>query len=196
MRACMQQIADCEALCDGCSVEFLLAAGPAEALRPLGAVASGGETARVMMALKAAPASVLANSGAALEGQLPPLPLSTSSLSGYQSSACPRTSNVYTKAPQIASNFLMLPDAMWSVYSKLRAGDFGKSGPPVMILDELDSGVGARLGVPIAKLLSNMASARHAGLMSQIICISHLPQVNPIIKGHWLLVGVFQNKQR
>ena len=59
------------ALCDGCSVEFLLAAGPAEALRPLGAVASGGETARVMMALKAAPAFVLADSGAALEGQLP-----------------------------------------------------------------------------------------------------------------------------
>ena len=54
-----------------CSVEFLLAAGPAEALRPLGAVASGGETARVMMALKAAPASVLANSGHSTEGKLP-----------------------------------------------------------------------------------------------------------------------------
>ena len=46
-----------------------------------------------------------------------------------------------------------------------------------MILDELDSGVGARLGTPIARLLSQMASAKHAGLTSQIICISHLPQV-------------------
>ena len=45
-----------------------------------------------------------------------------------------------------------------------------------MILDELDSGVGARLGTPLAKLLSQMASTRHAGLTSQIICISHLPQ--------------------
>ena len=53
-----------------CSVEFLLAAGPAEALRPLGAVASGGETARVMLALKAAPASVLATSGHSAEGKL------------------------------------------------------------------------------------------------------------------------------
>ena len=52
-----------------CSVEFLLAAGPAEALRPLGAVASGGETARVMMALKAAPASVLADAGQSNEGK-------------------------------------------------------------------------------------------------------------------------------
>ena len=52
-----------------------------------------------------------------------------------------------------------------------------------MILDELDSGVGARLGVPIAKLLSSMASARHAGLTSQIICISHLPQAGPIFHG-------------
>ena len=47
----------------------------------------------------------------------------------------------------------------------------------MMILDELDSGVGARLGTPIARLLSQMASAKHAGLTSQIICISHLPQV-------------------
>ena len=51
-----------------CSVEFLLAAGPAEALRPLGLVASGGEAARVMLALKAAPASVLAASDNKGEG--------------------------------------------------------------------------------------------------------------------------------
>ena len=36
-------------------VEFLLAAGPAEPLRPLRNVASGGESARIMLALKAAP---------------------------------------------------------------------------------------------------------------------------------------------
>ena len=36
-------------------VEFLLAAGPAEPLQPLRNVASGGESARVMLALKAAP---------------------------------------------------------------------------------------------------------------------------------------------
>jgi DNA repair ATPase RecN len=36
-------------------VEFLLAAGPAEPLRPLRAVASGGESSRIMLALKAAP---------------------------------------------------------------------------------------------------------------------------------------------
>lgn len=36
-------------------VEFFLAAGPAEPLRPLRAVASGGESARIMLALKAAP---------------------------------------------------------------------------------------------------------------------------------------------
>lgn len=39
------------------AIEFLLAAGPAEPLRPLAAVASGGESARIMMALKAAPAA-------------------------------------------------------------------------------------------------------------------------------------------
>lgn len=43
-------------------VEFLLASGPYEPLRPLSAIASGGESARVMLALKAAPAmAVLLN---------------------------------------------------------------------------------------------------------------------------------------
>lgn len=42
------------------AVEFLLAAGPAEPLRPLAAVASGGESARIMMALKMAPAAAAA----------------------------------------------------------------------------------------------------------------------------------------
>lgn len=37
------------------AVEFLLAAGPAEPLRPLASVASGGERSRLMLALKAAP---------------------------------------------------------------------------------------------------------------------------------------------
>lgn len=37
-------------------VEFLLAPGPAEPLQPLRGVASGGESSRVMLALKAAPA--------------------------------------------------------------------------------------------------------------------------------------------
>ena len=37
-------------------VEFLLAAGPEEPLRPLGSTASGGEASRIMLALKAAAA--------------------------------------------------------------------------------------------------------------------------------------------
>lgn len=43
-------------------VEFLLAPGPQEPLRPLAATASGGESARIMMALKAAPAAATAAS--------------------------------------------------------------------------------------------------------------------------------------
>ena len=39
-------------------VQFLLGAGLGEPLRPLSAVASGGESARIMLALKAAPAVV------------------------------------------------------------------------------------------------------------------------------------------
>ena len=58
-------------------VEFLLAAGPAEPLRPLSAVASGGERSRIMLALKAAPTAVQpappsTQPGDALEALPPP----------------------------------------------------------------------------------------------------------------------------
>jgi len=53
-------------------VEYLLAAGPAEPLRSLGAVASGGEQSRIMLALKAAPAASLSSHAAGK----PPPPLS------------------------------------------------------------------------------------------------------------------------
>ncbi len=50
------------------AVDFLLAAGPAEPLRPLAAVASGGEAARIMLALKAAPAAAVASVAASAPG--------------------------------------------------------------------------------------------------------------------------------
>ena len=57
-------------------VEFLLAAGPAEPLRPLSAVASGGERSRIMLALKAAPAAVQSASPSSQAGDaLEALPL-------------------------------------------------------------------------------------------------------------------------
>lgn len=65
-------------------VEFLLAAGPGEPLRPLSAVASGGESARVMLALKAAPCLAFSNS----DGERAVLPRSLSSLLGPVVSSC------------------------------------------------------------------------------------------------------------
>ena len=45
---------------------------------------------------------------------------------------------------------------------------------PIMVLDELDSGVGARLGGVMGRLLQRMAATS----LSQLLCITHLPQVN------------------
>lgn len=44
---------------------------------------------------------------------------------------------------------------------------------PVMILDELDSGVGARLGTVMGRLLQRLAATS----VSQLICVTHLAQV-------------------
>lgn len=49
-------------------------------------------------------------------------------------------------------------------------------GSPILVLDELDSGVGARLGQPVGKMLARMAASGSTG-PAQILCISHLPQV-------------------
>ncbi|GAQ81284.1 putative DNA recombination/repair protein [Klebsormidium nitens] len=86
-------------------VTFKLAAGAGEPLLPLSNVASGGECARVMLALKTVP-------GAA------------------------------------------------------------EGGVPVAVFDELDSGVGGRIGARLGSSLRRLASAGH-----QVLCVTHLPQV-------------------
>ena len=51
-------------------VQFLLGAGPGEPLRPLSDVASGGESARVMLALKAAPAAAMASTNGSTNAEI------------------------------------------------------------------------------------------------------------------------------
>ncbi len=59
-------------------------------------------------------------------------------------------------------------------------------GLPILILDELDSGIGARLGSAVGSILARMAApytygsgtaAPTRGSTSQVICVTHLPQV-------------------
>ena len=84
-------------------VEFLLSANPGEPLRPLAKVASGGEAARIMLALK----------------------------------------RVLTAADQT----------------------------PILIFDEVDQGIGGRLGAVVGEKLWSL-SADH-----QVLCVTHLPQL-------------------
>lgn len=84
-------------------VEFLLSPNPGEALRPLARIASGGEAARVMLALKV----------------------------------------ILAEADQV----------------------------PTLVFDEVDAGVGGRIGRVVGQKLWTVAR-RH-----QVICVSHLPQL-------------------
>lgn len=101
-------------------VEFLISANPGEPLKPLARVASGGETARIMLALK----SVLAHADAT----------------------------------------------------------------PTLIFDEIDQGIGGRVGAVVGKKLWNLTghlpngaeAASNPGppaAMHQVLCITHLPQL-------------------
>ncbi len=84
-------------------VEFLVAPNPGEGLKPLVKIASGGETSRLMLALK----------------------------------------NVLASADQV----------------------------PTLIFDEIDQGIGGRVGSVVGRKLWNLGK-RH-----QVLCITHLPQL-------------------
>lgn len=147
-------------------VEFRMAAGPAEPLRPLSAVASGGESARVMLALKAAPTLTL-------QRQAPPAPplqsLQQAQPSGDVLEAKMDKSLVMgvSLTEQASGDGQSLPTA---------AGPASAVGCPVMVLDEIDSGIGSRLGQSIGSLLSRMCCNSSAAT-GQILCVTHLPQV-------------------
>lgn len=84
-------------------VEFLIAPNPGEGFKPLAKIASGGETSRLMLALK----------------------------------------NVLAQADQI----------------------------PTLIFDEIDQGIGGRIGTIVGQKLWSLARAH------QVLCITHLPQL-------------------
>ena len=92
-------------------VEFMLSANPGEPLRPLAKVASGGEAARIMLALK----------------------------------------RVLTAADQT----------------------------PILIFDEVDQGIGGRIGAVVGEKLWSL-SREH-----QVLCVTHLPQLASFADAHF-----------
>ncbi len=102
-------------------VEFLISANPGEPPRPLARIASGGELARFMLALK----------------------------------------SVLSEADET----------------------------PVLIFDELDQGVGGRMGHVIGEKLWLLAR-RH-----QVLCITHLPQVAAYADAHYLVSKATQGER-
>jgi DNA repair protein RecN (Recombination protein N) len=100
-------------------VEFLVAPNPGEGLKPLAKIASGGETSRLMLALK----------------------------------------NVLAKADQI----------------------------PSLIFDEIDQGIGGRVGQVVGLKLWNL------GRSHQVLCITHLPQLAAFGDQHFRVEKVIQN---
>ena len=92
-------------------IEFLIAPNPGEGLKPLAKVASGGETSRIMLALK----------------------------------------NTLAQADTI----------------------------PTMVFDEIDQGIGGRIGALVGEKLWQL-SRYH-----QVICITHLPQLAALYDSHY-----------
>ncbi len=92
-------------------VEFMVAPNPGEGLKPLAKIASGGETSRLMLALK----------------------------------------NVLARADQI----------------------------PSLIFDEIDQGIGGRVGLVVGHKLWNLARNH------QVFCVTHLPQLASFGEQHY-----------
>jgi DNA repair protein RecN (Recombination protein N) len=100
-------------------VEFLVAPNPGEGLKPLAKIASGGETSRLMLALK----------------------------------------NVLAKADQI----------------------------PSLIFDEIDQGIGGRVGQIVGLKLWKL------GRSHQVLCITHLPQLASFGDQHFKVEKIIHN---
>ncbi|MGE5250349.1 MAG: DNA repair protein RecN [Bacteroidota bacterium] len=92
-------------------LEFLIAPNPGEGLKPLARIASGGETSRLMLALK----------------------------------------NVLVRADQV----------------------------PSLIFDEIDQGIGGRVGMVVGQKLWNL------GRSHQVFCVTHLPQLAVFGEQHY-----------
>ena len=102
-------------------VEFLIAPNPGEGMKPLAKVASGGETSRLMLALK----------------------------------------NTLAQADTI----------------------------PTMVFDEIDQGIGGRIGALVGEKLWQL-SRYH-----QVICITHLPQLAALYDSHYhVRKQIFENR--
>ena len=152
------------------SVEFLFAAGQGEPLRPLSAVASGGESARIMLALKAAPA-FMGGAGAANED----------SEAAGSAAAAEAGSGAAAAGGDAAAA---------AAEEAARAGS-----SQILVLDEIDSGIGSRLGQPVGRILRRMAAPGGGLSVGQILVVSHLPQVGEVewmrrklqpVGGYWL----------
>jgi DNA repair protein RecN (Recombination protein N) len=102
-------------------VEFLVAPNPGEGLKPLVKVASGGETSRLMLALK----------------------------------------NVLASADQI----------------------------PTLIFDEIDQGIGGRVGLVVGQKLWNLARSH------QVFCVTHLPQLAAFGDEHYQVEKLIEGKR-
>lgn len=91
-------------------VEFLVSANPGEALKPMAKIASGGETSRLMLALKA-------------------------------------------------------------VLSRV-------DETPTLVFDEIDQGIGGRVGATVGEKLWGLAAGQDSlGREHQVLCVTHLPQL-------------------
>jgi len=102
-------------------VEFLVAPNPGEGLKPLVKVASGGETSRLMLALK----------------------------------------NVLASADQV----------------------------PTLIFDEIDQGIGGRVGTVVGQKLWQLARQH------QVLVITHLPQLAAFSDQHWQVYKLLENER-
>jgi DNA repair protein RecN (Recombination protein N) len=102
-------------------VEFLIAPNPGEGFKPLAKIASGGETSRLMLALK----------------------------------------NVLVQADHV----------------------------PTLIFDEIDQGIGGRVGTVVGQKL------RQLGRRHQVLCISHLPQLAAFGEQHFHVEKLVQDNR-
>ena len=137
-------------------VTFLLAAGQNESLRSMSSVASGGETARLLLAMKLSPA-IQRDATHGKESE------ENNETPGFASSLQGALRGVAAEAG--LSSLIQTHDSFVETEASVSS--------KISVFDELDSGVGARIGDKIGASLRMLADKGN----QQVLCVTHLPQV-------------------
>ena len=154
----------------GDRVQFLLSANPGSPLLPLTKVASGGELARAMLALRLVLTGVDDDAGRTLVFDEVDAGIGGAAASAV-AAALAEVAASHPKQPLGALARVASGGELSRLALAISVVASDVDTVPTLIFDEVDAGIGGTVAATVGRLLQTLARER------QVLCVTHLPQV-------------------